>query len=472
MFIGKHHEISRRAFLERTGKLAITGTAGAYALGLSGLGEAAAFSSDGGYKALVCVFLYGGNDHANTLIPYDPTNYQRYANIRRDVALPRNSLASTLLIPRDNQTLTDDMALALAPTMPRLKSRFDEGKLAVLLNVGPLEAPITRAQYESGNTKAFPRPRKLFSHNDQQATWQSSEVEGGTTGWGGRMGDLAQSANTNAMFTAINVSGNAVFLSGNQTLPFRISSRGPVQIDAIKANSLYRSSQASEALREVISNHHQHVFEQDYAAAMMQSLTYSPFVSDTLLGASNVPSPIADNPLSTQLNIVARLIEARERMGVTRQVFFVSLGGFDHHSNLLGSHEGLLGLVDQAVDQFYQTTKRLGVAESVTTFTASDFGRTLTPNGNGSDHGWGAHHFILGGAVDGGRFYGRAPKISVTSDEQVGRGRLLPTISVDEYSTTLARWFGVSPSELPSIAPNIGRFANPNLGFMRASTSQ
>ena len=166
--------------------------------------------------------------------------------------------------------------------------------------------------------------------------------------------------------------------------------------------------------------------------------------------------------------MVARLIAARASLGVTRQVFLVSIGGFDHHDGLLGSHDALLGQVDFAMDAFYRATVEMGVADQVTTFTASDFGRTLSSNGDGSDHGWGSHHFILGGAVNGGRFFGTAPQVSVTSDDQVGQGRLLPTVSVDEYSATLAKWFGVSASEMPSVAANIGRFAMPDLGFMRA----
>lgn len=469
MFIGKSLDISRRALLLRTGQLAIAGSAASYALDLAGINEAAAFSSDGEYKALVCVFLYGGNDHANTLIPYDSVNYGKYANIRQSVAISRNQLVNTVLRQPEDQVLPGGLQYALSPSMRRLKARFDQQKMAVLLNVGPLEAPLTRAQYESSNTRAYPRPAKLFSHNDQQATWQSSGPEGAfASGWGGRMGDLAQSANTNAMFTAINATGNAVFLSGAQTLPFKVSPEGVIEIEALKGNRLFGSSAASDALRDLISSHHQHVFEQDYSQTMLRSLQYSPFVQNALSSSAINARPADGNSLASQLSVVAKIIAARNSLGVSRQIFLVSLGGFDLHSNLLGPQEELLAQVDEAVDQFYQWTLDLGVADKVTTFTASDFGRTLTVNGNGSDHGWGSHHFIIGGGVRGGRFYGTAPAISISSDDQVGRGRLLPTTSVDEYSATLARWFGVSLSELPSIAPNIGRFARSDIGFMRA----
>ncbi|AWW75427.1 Tat pathway signal protein [Erythrobacter sp. KY5] len=467
MWVIKSQELSRRAFLERSASLAIAGTASSFALGLTGISEAAALATNGDYKALVCIFLYGGNDHANTLIPFDANNYGKYASIRQGVALAREQLSGTLLRQPDEQILTNDVNFALSPSMPRMHRLFGENKLGVLLNVGPLEAPITRAQFESGNTRSFPRPAKLFSHNDQQSTWQSSGVEGTPTGWGGRLGDLAQSANSNAMFTAINVTGNAVFLTGRSTIPFKISKRGPVEFVPVKSGTLFRSTAVSDALQSVMRTHHQHILEQDYAATVSRALANTPFVSEVLSGSSSVPGAIAGNSLSEQLETVAKLIEARDALGVTRQVFMVSLGGFDHHSNLIGPHEELLSQLDSAVDQFYRTTERLGVSDQVTTFTASDFGRTLTPNGNGSDHGWGGHHFIIGGAVKGGQFYGTAPSVSTRTDDQVGRGRLLPSTSVDEYSATLARWFGVADSELSSIAPNIGRFGQPNLGFMK-----
>jgi uncharacterized protein (DUF1501 family) len=472
MFIGKSNEISRRAFLQRSGQLAAMGAASSYALGLAGIGEAAAFSSAGGYKALVCIFLYGGNDHGNTLIPYDAANYNRYLAIRGGgssggIALARSSLAGTVLNQPASQVLTDNIQYALAPTMPRLKARFDAGVMAPLLNVGPLIVPLTRAQFESDNNSRYPRPAKLFSHNDQQSTWQSSAPEGSVTGWGGRMSDLALSSNTNSMFTAINATGNAVFLSGDNALPYQVSTSGAVNINALDYR-LYGSRPARDALDALLRTHNGHVLEADYAQTMARSITYGGFVNDALKNSTLSTSFGSNNPLASQLSVVARLIGARASLGVTRQVFMVSMGGFDHHDGLLGDHEELLGQLDFAMDAFYRATVELGVANQVTTFTASDFGRTLSSNGDGSDHGWGSHHFILGGAVNGGRFYGRAPHVSVDTDDQVGQGRLLPTTSVDEYSATLARWFGVSDSELPSIAPNIGRFASPNLGFMKA----
>jgi uncharacterized protein (DUF1501 family) len=465
MFISKMSELSRRALLRRSGQLAVAGSASSYALGLVGMGEAAAFSSVNDYKALVCVFLYGGNDHANTLIPFDKINYEEYRRIRRDIAIPRSDLANTVLVPADKQQLTDDLQFAIAPTMPKLKSYFEQGHLAALLNVGPLEAPITKGQYESSNVVAYPRPDKLFSHNDQQSTWQASRPEGARSGWGGRIADLALAANQNAMFTAINATGNAVFLSGKVASPFKVNTKGAPTIYPL--DRLYGSASAGSALRAIIRQHHQHVFEQDYAETMRRSIDYGKFVNDAIKQSDVTVDFNEDNSLAAQLSVVAKIIGARGSLGVRRQIFMVSMGGFDHHNNLRRSHPPLLAKLDEALDQFYRATVQLGVADSVTTFTASDFGRTLTSNGDGTDHGWGAHHFILGGAVAGQRFYGTAPHVSTESDDQVGRGRLLPTTSVDEYSATLALWFGVQPSELESISPNIGRFSKPDLGFLR-----
>ena len=476
MHISKMDDISRRAFLRRSQQLAIAGTASAWATGLVGIGEAAAFSAGSDYKALVCIFLYGGNDHNSTLIPFDSANYDLYSAIRGGgagqtqggITLARSALAATALTPSGGQVLTNNLQYALAPEMTRLKALFDEGRMAPVLNVGPLIAPLTLAQYNSSNQTANPRPAKLFSHNDQQSTWQSSKPEGATDGWGGRMGDLAMSSNANALFTCISATGNAVFLSGEQALSYQVSGSGAIAVNGIK-NALFGSNAASTALRTLMTQTSGHVLEAEYNRVAKRSIDAEGAVTAALqpitLATSFRPA-VGNNNLASQLQIVARMIAARQPLGARRQVFMVSMGGFDLHDNLMNNQGGLMGQLDFAMDAFYRATIELGIADKVTTFTASDFGRTLQSNGDGSDHGWGSHHFIVGGAVNGGRYYGVAPQISVTSPDQVGQGRLLPTIAVDQYSATLASWFGVSNSELPSVAPNIGRFASANLGFM------
>jgi uncharacterized protein (DUF1501 family) len=476
MHISNMDDISRRAFLRRSQQLAIAGTASAWATGLVGIGEAAAFSAGTDYKALVCIFLYGGNDHNSTLIPFDSANYDLYSAIRGGgagqtaggITLARSALAATALTPSGGQVLTNNLQYALAPEMTRLKALFDQGRMAPVLNVGPLVAPLTLAQYNSSNQVANPRPAKLFSHNDQQSTWQSSKPEGATDGWGGRMGDLAMSSNANALFTCISATGNAVFLSGQQALSYQVSGSGAIAVNGIK-NALFGSTAASNALRTLMTQTSGHVLEAEYNRVAKRSIDAEVAVTAALqpitLATSFRPA-VGNNNLASQLQIVARMIAARQPLGARRQVFMVSMGGFDLHDNLMNNQGNLMGQLDFAMDAFYRATIELGVADKVTTFTASDFGRTLQSNGDGSDHGWGSHHFVVGGAVNGGRYYGVAPQVSVTSPDQVGQGRLLPTIAVDQYSATMASWFGVSNSELPSVAPNIGRFANSNLGFM------
>ncbi|NCP18460.1 MAG: DUF1501 domain-containing protein [Erythrobacter sp.] len=468
MFIGKAPELSRRAFLRRTGQLAAAGTATSYAMGLAGLGELAAFSPGNDYKALVCVFLYGGNDHYNMLVPYDPANYQRYAEIRTSIARGRSTLGATALATPDDQTLTDDLQYALAPEMPGLKALYDEGAMAPVLNVGPLIVPLTKAQYNA-NSASNPRPAKLFSHNDQQSTWQSFAPEGSVVGWGGRLGDLALSSNSNAIFTNISASGNAVFLAGQNSLAYQVSSKGAIAINGL-GGKLYGSSVAGSALETLLTQPSNHVLARDHATIAKRSIDAQGFVNGALggvnLATSFTPPTGISGRLAGQLNTVARLIAARNQLEVRRQVYFVGIGGFDLHDALTTRHGPLLAEIDFAMTAFYRATQEMGIADKVTAFTASDFGRTLTSNGDGSDHGWGAHHFVVGGAVNGGRYYGTAPSVSVRSDDQVGNGRLLPTTSVDELTATLGLWFGASPSDLPLIAPNIGNFARPNLGFL------
>ncbi len=476
MHIGQMGDLSRRAFLRRSSQLAVAGGASSWAMGLAGIGEAAAFSAGNDYKALVCIFLYGGNDHNSTLIPFDSTNYDLYSAIRGGgagqsaggITPARASLAGTALTPSGNQVQTNNLQYALSPEMTRLKARFDEGKMAPLLNVGPLIAPLTRAGYESSNQVANPRPAKLFSHNDQQSTWQSSKPEGATDGWGGRMGDLAMSSNTNSLFTCISATGNAVMLAGQRALGYQVSTGGAIAVNGIKG-SLFTSSTGAAALNTLLTQSSNHLLEAELTRVSKRAIDAESVITAALqpinLATSFKPAT-GKNNLADQLAIVAKLIAGRQPLGAKRQVFMVSMGGLDHHDGLVSKHGPAMEQLDFAMDAFYRATIEMGIADKVTTFTASDFGRTLASNGDGSDHGWGSHHFILGGAVNGGKYFGTAPQISVNSDDQVGQGRLLPSTSVDQYAATLANWFGVAPSELASIAPNIGRFGNANLGFM------
>jgi uncharacterized protein (DUF1501 family) len=458
---------TRRLILQRAMHLGAMGVATPLAINLAAMGEAAAFDNTD-YKALVCIFLYGGNDYANTIVPYDPTNYALYHQIRAGgagedqagIALARAALAPTALTPTGGQVLTDNLQYALAPQLAGLKSLFDQGKLAVQLNVGPLIQPTTLAQYQSTNRVANPLPPKLFSHNDQQSFWQSNGTEGSTIGWGGRLGDIALSSNNpNSLLTCISAAGNAVFVAGRDALQYQISPGGAIKINAL-------NTPLRDALNALITRSSAHVLENEYAIVTRRSIAFEGVVNGALSGVNPATPFPGGNPLASQLKVVARLIGARNLLGMRRQVFFVSLGGFDNHNLLMQDHPNLLQRINDAMSAFYAATVELGIADKVTTFTSSDFGRTLSSNADGSDHGWGSHHFVMGGAVNGGRFYGTAPHVSIQSTDQVGQGRLLPTTSVDEFAATLARWFGCSTSELPGILPNVGNFSNTNLGFV------
>ena len=467
---------TRRAFLRRSGQLGLAGTALPFALNLAAIGEAAAFTAND-YKALVCVFLYGGNDYANTVVTYDDASHARYSAIRGSIALPKASLTPTLLNP--TTPLPDGRQYALHPAMTGMAGLFNSGKAAVQLNVGPLVVPLTRAQYSSPDRKAYPIPPKLFSHNDQQSVWQSSSPEGSTVGWGGNIGDLALSSNGNSLFTCIAVTGNAVFLSGDSALQYQVSTNGAVAINGVK-NNVYGSSAVRGALSALIQQPSSHTLENEYTRVTTRAVTSESQITSALAGATLATAFPTNNSLADQLKVVARLISARTALGSQRQVFMVSLGGFDLHDDLIARQPVLMQRVSEAMTAFYNATVELGVADKVTAFTASDFGRTLSSNGDGSDHGWGSHHFVVGGAVRGKAFYGSAPPVSITNtaapEDQwhVGQGRLLPSTSVDQYAATLASWFGVADSEMASVLPNIthfgaaaGRADYPtNLGFM------
>jgi uncharacterized protein (DUF1501 family) len=327
----------------------------------------------------------------------------------------------------------------------------------------------------------------LFSHNDQQSIWQSSSPEGSTVGWGGNLGDLTleNSLNSKSVFTGISVAGNAVFLSGDTALQYQVSTSGAIKIRPATDTWVYGNPSVAAAITSLMRENRVHKLENEYNAVTKRALDAESAVTTAL--SETAPSTVfPGDGLGNQLKMVARLIKGRAALGVRRQVFFVSIGGFDLHDNLIRDHGTLLGRVSAAMTAFYNATVEMGVENQVTSFTASDFGRTLSSNGDGSDHGWGSHHFVVGGAVDGQRYFGEAPPINVTDGtgwprvytaaEQwhVGQGRLLPRTSVDQYAATLAKWFGVTNTEMPQVLGNINNFGAPagradypwDLGFM------
>jgi uncharacterized protein (DUF1501 family) len=343
---------------------------------------------------------------------------------------------------------------------------FNTGKLAVALNVGTLVQPTTKAQYNAQSVKL---PPKLFSHNDQQSYFQASSPEGASTGWGGRIGDLFQSGNGSSTLTCINTSGNAVYLTGTNAVQYAVGTGGPIAL-INNSTQLYSSATAMSTLKSMITGTSTNILANEHARVTKRALDTYTQLNGALATAPAVNFPLfpTGNNLADQLKIVARMISVSAELGAKRQVFFVSLGGFDMHDFLLRDHPTQIGLVANAMKAFYDTTAALGVADKVTTFTASDFGRTLQSNDDGSDHGWGSMHFVMGGAVNGQKLYGTPPAVGNGTADDVGQGRLLPTISVDQYAATLASWFGVSTGQMSTVLPNIGNY-NPstwNLGFV------
>lgn len=451
---------SRREFLRRASALSIAGAATPWALNLAALGEAAAATAND-YKALVCVFLYGGNDYANTLVPYDSASYAAYLGQRAAIALQRESLAASVLNP--SSSLADGRQYALAPGLAPLLPIFDAGQMAVMLNIGTLIQPTSKLAYSS---RSVPLPPKLFSHNDQQSVWQSSSPEGSTSGWGGRIGDLFAAGNGNSTFTCVSAAGNAVYLAGKSAVQYQVTSNGSVPLTAL-ASPLFGSRACSDALRALVTAPRSHLFEAEHTRVTKRAIDADALLRSALAANPALATPFpTGNSLAAQLAMVAKMIAVRDALGAKRQVFFVSMGGFDTHDGVLTDHPGLMTSVGSALAAFHAATVELGVAANVTSFTASDFGRTLTTDGDGSDHGWGSMHFVLGGAVRGRNYYGTAPVVANNGPDDVGQGRLLPTMAVDQFAATLGSWFGISDGEMATVLPNIGNYSVRNLGFL------
>ena len=447
---------SRRNFLRQASKLgALAGTP--FAANLLAMGAAGAQQASD-YKALVCIYLGGGNDQSNTIIPIGASEYDLYAKGRGSLALPVSSLKQI------NPAGWTGPTLGLHGSLSGLKSVFDQGKLAVLANVGTLCAPTTQAQYKSGTATL---PFQLFSHSDQAGAWQTGLPDrASSTGWMGRIGDLTSSAFNagSGVSIAMSVAGNNSIQVGNSTIQYQVTTNGAVKVKAL--NDLFGSAAGATALRRMITEPRTGtLMEGELNKVSSRAVATESLVTSALSGVSlSIPFPATD--IGYQLKMVARLIGARGGLAQKRQIFYVQMGGYDFHADLVNGQAAKLKDLSDAMTAFYQATVALGVSGSVTSFTASDFGRALQSNGQGSDHGWGGHHFIMGDAVLGNRIYGRFPTVSLGSPDDAGQGRLIPTTSVDEYAATLASWFGVTNSDLSTIVPNIGRFPKPNLGFM------
>jgi uncharacterized protein (DUF1501 family) len=455
---------SRRNFLRQ----AVCATVGTTALShtVFDLRRIAAAAPLDDYKALVCLFLYGGNDCNNTLIPVG-ADYSAYAAARGGLALPESSLLALSPV----ETIPGDPRdWAVHPALPAVRGLFDQGRLAMVANVGPLVAPVTREELLAGGAAV---PPQLFSHSDQTVHWQTSlPDQPARTGWGGRVADLLWALEENPQVSmSISLAGTNTYQIGNLVTQYQVSSEGPVGLTSYQAASSGHDP-ASHAIRRLLQRSYGNLFERGYRDIVQRALDNEELLGGALAGAPPLQTVFPATDLGEQLAMIARLISARGPLGLRRQVYFCAAGGYDTHGGqvgataLDGTHADLLTELDGALAAFDAAMAELSLSDSVTLFTASDFGRTYGSNGEGSDHGWGGHHLVLGGAVRGARIYGRVPELAIGGPDDAGQGRWIPTTAVDEYSATLARWFGVAESDLPLVLPNLGRFATTDMGFL------
>lgn len=463
---------SRRDFLKSATAMSLGGAAG-FAFDLNRFN---AFAADvSGYKALVCVFMFGGMDGHDTVIPYDTASYNQYAGIRNALLGQYNGLVGGSTRTRDrllplnliNASDFPGRQFALPPELGPLHQLIDQGNGAIVSNVGPLVVPMNRTEYRNGSA---PRPPRLFSHNDQQSVWMASQPEGASFGWGGRIADMAltSAANPDSTFTAISASGNTVFLSGEIVGQYQVGSSGPAEIRGVGDNSLYGSQGLPALFESHLRSEGQslpNVLRRDFVNVVDTSIDANRTLRDSFENASPFTTTFPDSRLGRQLQVVAQIIALRATLGVSRQVFFVSTGGFDTHSNQANSIPNLHSNIAASMRSFYDATVELGVANDVTSFTASDFGRTLTVNRDGTDHGWGGHHFVVGGGVAGNRMYGDFPEAAIGHSQDVNNGRLIPTTSVDQYAATLGGWFGLNNTELRDALPGLTNFSNQDIGL-------
>jgi uncharacterized protein (DUF1501 family) len=465
---------ARRQFLRAAAGLAAMPGMPSLGLPLAGLAALAAQTSQaadvsGAYKAVVCLFMHGGCDTHNWVVPTDATGYAQYAAARGELAWP---LAKLQAITTTGQAAGRSFGMPeeLAP----LRKWYEAGQAAVVANVGPLVRPVSKAEVLAG----VGLPSKLYSHNDQASTWQSLLPEGAPSGWGGRMGDILMSANAYPVFTSISLNGNAVFLSGSSVTQYQMGSDGPVQVEGLSAGGVYGATSATAALQRQLAAGGSHPLQAEYTRVLQRGISTAgmlqaalrgvavPAIPTTVLPGGSGSTTLDKTSLARQLRMVAQLVGAGPGLGMRRQVFMVSLGGFDTHANQMRDQPGHMAQVAQAVDYFMTSLAGMGLLNNVTLFTASDFGRTLLSNGDGSDHGWGSHHFVVGGAVLGRNIHGRFPITAVGTNDDVGSGRLLPTSAVSQMAAPLGRWLGLSATEVATALPGLGNFDAQALRFI------
>lgn len=452
---------SRRDFLRDTLRSA---TALGAMSALAKFGEMNAFAAgQSGYQALVCIYLGGGNDGHNMVIPVSTAlqNYSLYQQSRQGLALPQSSLN---LIANGSDTY------GLHPCLLELQGLYNQGKAAVLANVGNLVQPIDRTSYQSNDRAII--PSALFSHSDQNNQWQTAIPNGiASSGWGGRVADQMQSQNSSAQFPPIaSTAGCGLFCTGQQSYAATVPppSSGSTNATGMAVlNGIQNAPSTATGFQQLLTFDNGLQLVQASNGILSRGNNYANTLT-SLLQTSNITTVFPANSLAAQLKTVANVMSVRSELGLSRQIFFCQLGGFDTHSNQHQSQKVLYAQLSQALLAFYQATQELGIDQQVTTFTASEFGRTLNPSGNdGSDHAWGSHHIILGGGVQGGNIYGEFPLLALGGPNDANnRGTMIPTSAISQYGATLAQWFGVSAANLPAVFPNIGNFSSSNLGFL------
>jgi uncharacterized protein (DUF1501 family) len=447
--------INRRSFIQYASL-----AAGGHLAGLRRFGALNAFAQSAapasGYKALVCVFLFGGNDANNTLVPFDSVGYNNYAKLRGPLALPQNQLLQLTSMPD----------YGLHSSLPEISQLIDSGAAAVVANVGTLIEPTTRANFAA----KLNLPANLFSHADQQLQWQNAAQSATTsTGWAGRMSDLLGSSfNSSASIPMITtVAGDTLFCDGQSTTPLAVTPGNIAGVTCGEGTAV--CNQREEMAQSFLSFSSGLNLVQADNVISQNANRYINVLTEAVSNTAPLSTVFpVDNPLATQLQQIAQLMQVRSSFGVNRQIFFAGVGNFDTHANQFGQQSLLLSQFSSAVSAFYQATQELGIASEVTTFTMSDFSRTFQPNSNsGSDHGWGSHHIVLGGAVRGAKLYGTYPTLALGGPDDSGiNGRWIPSTSSVQYASTLASWFGVSAAQLRLIFPNLSAFSSPNLGFV------
>ncbi len=441
---------SRRRFLIDLGCASLGSTTLFSSLVHLGAVSSASAQTGDDYRALVCILLAGGNDSFNLLVPAD-SGYSEYAAIRGTLALSQSAL-----LPLANSGVPG-RAFGVHPGVPELRSLYDQGHLAFVANVGTLVEPVTQAQVQTGTGKL---PLGLFSHADQIAQWQTALPDRrSATGWGGRLADVLGGLNSNSQVSMnISVAGSNLFQNGVDTVEFAVSpSGGATSIRGYDGPGVFDQLRTT-GIDSLMNQSYKNLFEQVYADRVSGSIESNIFFGEALEAVAPLATVFGTAPLSRSLAMVARTISARAALGMKRQTFFVLLGGWDHHDDTLVNQQAMLPQVSSALREFWEATVEMGISDRVTTFTISDFGRTLTSNGDGSDHAWGGNQMVLGGAVSGGRIYGEYPSLYSNNPLDVGRGRLIPTTSVDEYFAEMALWLGVDRSALDLVLPNLDRF--------------